>query len=100
MNIEQVVSAPRSPWQNPFLERVIGTIKRECLDHIIILNRKHLKRTLSEFSAYYNSDRTHCGLDKDAPFKRPPQEPKSHGKLIALPRVGGLHHRDKWKDAA
>ena len=100
MNIREVVSAPRSPWQNPFVERVIGSIRRECLDHIIVLNRDHLWRVLASYVKYYNADRTHCSLGKDAPIPRLPGKPQSSAKVVAHPRVGGLHHRYEWKDAA
>jgi transposase InsO family protein len=71
MGIEQIVTAPRSPWQNGFCERVIGTIRRECLDHVIVLNEWHLRRVLKEYLAYYHRSRTHLGLEKDAPSHVP-----------------------------
>ncbi|MFT5232049.1 MAG: transposase InsO family protein [Candidatus Krumholzibacteriia bacterium] len=64
------VTAPRSPWQNGYCERMIGTIRRECLDHVIVLNEKHLRRMLKEYFAYYHESRTHLGLKKDAPVSR------------------------------
>ncbi len=100
MNIEEVRIAPRSPWQNAYVERVIGSIRRECLDHVIVLNEKHLKKMLSDYLGYYNEDRTHLGIGKDAPSKRPVQHKPERGKLTALPRVGGLHHRYEWRKAA
>ncbi len=90
MGIEEVVSAPRSPWQNPYVERLFGSIRRECLDHIIVLGENHLRRVLRSYVAYYNESRTHLSLAKDAPDRRAVEW---HGKVIALPRVGGLHHR-------
>lgn len=101
MGINEVISAPKSPWQNPFVERVIGSIRRECTDHVIVLNRAHFKRILTEYFAYYHDDRTHLGLEKKTPNSRS-VEPKPTGKckIVALPRVGGLHHRYVWKKAA
>ncbi len=96
MGIEQVVSAARSPWQNPYVERVIGSLRRECTDHIIVTSAAHLRRVLREYVAYYNADRTHVGLDKDAPATRPVRPP-GRAEVIALSRVGGLHHRyERW----
>jgi putative transposase len=70
LGIEQIVTAPRSPWQNGYCERVIGTIRRECLDHVIVLSERHLPRVLKEYLAYYHESRTHLGLGKDAPEPR------------------------------
>jgi len=92
MGIEQVLTAPRSPWQNPFCERVIGTLRRDCLDHVIVLGEQHLRRTLRKYLEYYHGSRTHLALCKDAPEARE-RESNSGGKVIALPMVGGLHHR-------
>ena len=92
MGIEQVVSAAHSPWQNPYVERVIGSLRRECTDHVIVTGAAHLRRVLREYVAYYNADRTHVALDKDSPATRPVLPP-GRGRVIALPRVGGLHHR-------
>jgi len=92
MGIEQVCTAPRSPWQNPYVERIIGSIRRECLDHLIILNATHLHRILRSYLAYYHGCRTHLSLDKDAPERRAKESPEM-GKVNAIPPVGGLHHR-------
>jgi len=92
MGIEQVLTAPRSPWQNPYCERVIGTFRRECLDHVIVLGEQHLRRILREYLEYYHSSRTHLALGKDAPEPRA-RESIVRGKVVALPMVGGLHHR-------
>src|SRR5271169_130947 len=92
MGIEEVVTAPRSPWQNAYVERVIGSIRRECLDHIAIFNERHLRRVLSSYVDYYQRTRTHLSLDKDCPDPRPIM-PRRIGKVIAVPQVGGLHHR-------
>jgi putative transposase len=92
MGIAEVVSAPASPWQNPYAERLIGSIRRECLDHVIVLNQTHLRRVLTIYSQYYHRSRTHLGLEKEAPDPRP-VSPTSTGPIIAIPEVGGLHHR-------
>ena len=92
MGIEEVVIAPRSPWQTPYVERFIGSIRRECLDHVIILNEDHLRRISDSYLAYYHEVRTHLSLDRNAPQPRE-VEPPSHGKIVAIPHVGGLHHR-------
>ena len=92
MGIEEVVTAARSPWQNPFVERVIGAIRRECLDHVIIFNETHLRQILASYVTYYHESRTHLSLNKDSPVPRPVQ-PCGAGKVVAFPQVGGLHHR-------
>jgi len=92
MGLEQVVTAPRSPWQNAYVERVIGSIRRECLDYTIIFNARHLRRVLSSYVGYYHRSRTHLALAKDCPEGRPTQSPAAD-KIIAIPQVGGLHHR-------
>jgi transposase InsO family protein len=92
MSIDEVLIAPRSPWQNPYAERVIGSIRRECLDHVIVLGERHLRRILSSYLRYYHTARTHLSLDKDAPDHRPVQ-PAHSGKVVALPHVGGLHRQ-------
>src|ERR1700686_3833541 len=92
MNIKEVITAPRSPWQNAYVERVIGSIRRECLDHIMIFNERHLRRVLSSYVDYYQRTRTHLSLDKDCPEPHPIM-PRQIGKVIAIPQVGGLHHR-------
>ena len=92
MGVEEVVTAPRSPWQNPYVERLIGSIRRECLNHIVISNEHHLCDVLSKYFEYHHKARTHLSLNKDCPQPRHIQPP-SAGKIIALPQVGGLHHR-------
>ncbi len=92
MGIEDVVTAPRSPWQNPYVERVIGSIRRECLNHVIVLNEHHLRQILSSYLDYYHRSRTHLSLAKDCPEPRS-ERPPGPGKIVALPQVGGLHHR-------
>ena len=92
MGIDEVVIAPRSPWQNPFVERVIGSIRRECLDHVIVPSEDHWLRILSSYLQYYHESRTHLSLERNAPNPRE-VEPRSRGKVVAVPQVGGLHHR-------
>ena len=92
MKIEEVLSAPRSPWQRAYVERVIGSIRRECLDHVIVFGEGSLRRTLSSYFSYYHRTRPHFSLEKDAPEPRPVQPPEL-GRVLALREVGGLHHR-------
>jgi putative transposase len=92
MQIEEVVTAPRSPWQNAYVERLIGSIRRECLDHVIVLSRAGLQSVLAECVAYYMTTRTHLSLGKDAPIARLVSR-SSTGRVIAVPQVNGLHHR-------
>ena len=92
MGIEEVLIAPRSPWQNPFVERLIGSIRRECLDHVIVLNERHLRRVLRSYFEYYHISRTHRSLDRNAPIERE-VEPPFRGRVVALPQAGELHHR-------
>src|SRR5208337_4390301 len=92
MGIEEVLTAPRSPWQNAYVERVIGSIRRECLDHIVIFNERHLRRVLTSYREYYHRSRTHLSLQKDCPDPRPVQS-ENRAKVIAIEEVGGLHHR-------
>jgi putative transposase len=92
MNIQTVRTAPRSPWQNAYVERVIGSIRRECLDHVIVVNAAGLHRMLVGYVDYYMQSRTHLALAKDAPISRP-VAPPSAGRIVATPQVGGLHHR-------
>jgi len=81
-----------SPWQNGYVERAIGTIRRECLDHVIVFHARHLQTVLDEYVAYYNESRTHLGIEKDCPVPRPVENPDT-GEIVALPVLGGLHHR-------
>lgn len=92
LGIEEVVTTPRSPWQNPYCERVIGSIRRDCLDHVIVLNERHLRRMPREYVSYYHTSRTHLSLNKDPPEIRP-VETLEMGNIVAFPHVGGLHHR-------
>jgi len=90
--VAEVLIAPRAPWQNPYVERLIGSIRRECLDHVIVFGEAHLRRILGAYIDYYHGSRTHLSLDKDAPNPREVQLP-TMGEVIELPEVGGLHHR-------
>jgi transposase InsO family protein len=89
MGIRDKPIAPGSPWQNGFAERLIGSIRRECVDHIVVLGEAHLRRILTKYPAYYNELRTHRSLDKDAPIHRAIQHV---GRIISAPVLGGLHH--------
>lgn len=92
MGIREVLTAPRSPWQNPYAERLIGSVRRECLDHVVVLNETSLRRTLRSYFNYYLKARTHLALGKDAPEPRAIQPPKL-GAVVEILEVGGLHHR-------
>ncbi len=92
MRIREVVTSAHSPWQNPFAECLIGSIGRECLDHVLVLNERHLRRILTGYFAYYHRARTHLSLDKDAPDVRPIERLEA-GSIVQIPAVGGLHHR-------
>jgi len=92
LGVEEKVIAPRSPWQNPYVERLIGSLRRECLDHVIILNERHLHGVIREYLDYYYHHRTHRALERDCPVSRP-IEAADQGKIIELSLVGGLHHR-------
>ena len=92
MDIVEVITAARSPWQNPYVERMIGTIRRDCLDHVIVLHRRHLVRILREYLGdYYHPARTHLSLARDSPIPRQ-VEPPEKGEIIEAPILGGLHH--------
>jgi putative transposase len=92
MHVEAVRTAPRSPWQNAHVERLIGSIRRECLDHVIVVNEVGLRRVLASYVAYYMRSRTHLALAKDSPVPRPVQSASTR-QIVATPEVGGLHHR-------
>jgi len=92
MGIEEVLTAPYSPWQNPFAERLIGSIRRECLSHVLVLGERHLRHILARYFDYYHRARTHLSLDKDAPDVRSVEFPEA-GRIVEIPEVGGLHHR-------
>jgi hypothetical protein len=92
LGISEVLTAPQSPWQNPFAEGLVGSIRRECLDHVVVLGQRHLRRILTSYFAYYHRARTHLALEKDAPDRRPIERAR-RGTIIAIPEVGGRHHR-------
>ena len=92
LGLEQFRIAPRAPWQNGYAERFAGTLRRELLDHVIVLGERHLLRLVRQHARYYNEDRPHMSLGGDAPAARA-VEPVGSGPVIALPRVAGLHHR-------
>ncbi len=99
MGVKPKLISYRSPWQNGVAERWVATLRRELLDHVVVLNEKHLRRLVAEYVAYYNEDRCHCSVGKDAPVSRPvTAKPSTTAKVVALPRVGGLHHRYEWRD--
>jgi putative transposase len=87
LGMKEILTAPQSPWQNPYAERLIGSIRMECLNHYIILNARHLKRTLSPYFRYYHQARTHLALGKQRPF---PREALKVGEIVAIPQLGGL----------
>jgi transposase InsO family protein len=89
MGIRDRPTAPRSPRQNGYAERFIGSIRRECLDHVIVFGEQHLRRVLRSYQQYYNDTRTHLSLAKDAPL---PRAIKTVGSILPLPVLGGLHH--------
>jgi putative transposase len=92
MGIDEVLTAAHSPWQNPFAERLIGSLRRECLNHVLVLSDAHLRRILGRYFEYYHHSRTHLALDKDAPDARPVELPAA-GAVVQRAEVGGLHHR-------
>jgi putative transposase len=102
MKIEPTRTSFRSPWQNGVAERFVATVRRELLDHVIILNEHHLRRLLDSFIDHYNQDRTHLGISKDSPLGRPVEQRPAGAtsSVVSLPRVGGLHHRYAWRQAA
>jgi transposase InsO family protein len=90
MGIRDRPIAPRSPWQNGYVERAIGSIRRECLDHMIVWSEAHLRRVLKEYTSNYNAAQTHLGLQKDAPYRRPIER---RGRIVTSDVLGGLHHQ-------
>ena len=90
MGIRDRPISPRSPWQNAYVERLIGTLRRECLDHVLIFGERHLRQILKSYTHYYNDTRTHLGLHKDTPLPRPVQR---SGAIVTVPILSGLHHR-------
>jgi putative transposase len=94
----QVLTAPRSPWQNAFAERLIGSIRRECLNHVIIANERGLRHVVNAYVEYYLRSRTHLSLDKDAPITRRVAS-RTDGAIVTIPHLGGLHHHDERRAA-
>jgi len=92
MGIDDVSTAPRSPWQNPYAERIIGSIRRECLNHLIVLNEGHLRRILTLYFAYYHDVRPHLSLSRNSPTPREVEHP-CRGKVVSTAQVGGLNHQ-------
>jgi transposase InsO family protein len=89
MGIRDRPTAPRSPWQNGYVERLIGSIRRDCLDHVIVFSERHLRHVLRSYAQYHNGARTHLSLAKDSPLTRSVQ---TVGSILPLPILGGLHH--------
>ena len=101
MGMEPCRTANRSPWQNPVAERWIGGCRRKLFDHVIVFNERHAVRLARTYIGYFHEDRTHLGLGKGTPDGRPvTPRPSSTAKVFAMPRVGGLHHRYQWREAA
>jgi transposase InsO family protein len=92
MGIEEVLTAPQAPWQNAFVERFIGSARRECFDHVIVFNAAGLHPLMTRYCSYHKRSRTHLSLNKDTPIARPIMPPED-GAVVAIPEVGGLHHR-------
>jgi len=89
MGIRDRPIAPRSPWQNGYAEKLIGSIRRDCLDHVVVFGERHLRNLLRSYQEYYNEARTHLSLCKDAPI---PRAVRASGHIIVTPILGGLHH--------
>jgi hypothetical protein len=101
MQVEPTRTSYRSPWQNGVAERFVATVRQEFVDHVIVPNEHHLRQLIGSFVAYYNQDRTHLGVGKDSPGGRSvEQRPRATSNVVSLPRVGGLHHRYAWHQAA
>ena len=93
MGMEEVLTAPRAPWQNAYVERFIGSARRECFDHVIVFNETGVQRLMALYCSYYERSRTHLSLDKDTPIPRSVMSPSDGAAVVAIPEVGGLHHR-------
>ena len=98
MGIEEVLTAPQAPWQNAFVERFIGSARRECFDHVTVFNEAGLHRLMTRYWSYHERSRTHLSLNKDTPIPRPVTPPEN-GTVVAIPEVGGLHHRHERRAA-
>lgn len=100
LGISEVMISPRSPWQNPYVERLIGSIRHECLDHVVVLGEEHLWRLLRRYLSYYHRSRTHLSLDGDSPYARAVHGVE-RGDIVPIAEVGGLHHRyERWTASA
>ena len=98
---KSVLTSYRSPWQNGICERFNLSLRTELLDHVIVFNEAHVRRLITDYLGYYHEDRCHLSLNKDSPDSRPVQQrPSPSAEVIAIPRVGGIHHRYEWRDAA
>ena len=98
---KSVLTSYRSPWQNGICERFFLSLRTDLLDHVIVFNEAHVRRLITEYLGYYHEDRCHLSLNKDSPDSRPVQQrPSPSAEVIAIPRVGGIHHRYEWRDAA
>jgi len=101
MNITPVRTGFRSPWQNGVTERWVESCRRDVMNHVLVFNERHARRLLTEYLRYYHEDRTHYALAKDSPLCRAVVErPSPRSKVVGIPRVGGLHHRYEWSQAA
>ena len=101
LGVKEVLTAPRAPKMNAFCERVIQSIRKEALDQHIIMDEWHLRQVMQQYVDYYHEDRTHLALDKEMPYEREVQErPEGDAVLVEEPRLGGLHHRYYWQEAA
>jgi transposase InsO family protein len=92
LGLREILCSPHAPWQNAYAERLIGSIRRECVDHVIVLNERHLMRLMGEYVAYHNGLRTHLSLNKDPPLPRPVHAPRRGRRIVEFPHLGGLHH--------
>ena len=90
LGIRDRPTSPRSPWQNAYVERLIGSVRRECVDHVVVFGEQHLRHLLLSYKTYYNETRTHLSLSKDAPSRRAVQ---ATGHILRVPILGGLHHQ-------
>jgi putative transposase len=92
LGIQQKLISPRSPWQNPYVERLVGSIRRECLDRVIVFNERQLRQVLQSYFEYYHEVRPHRALSHDSPIPRAVQSSPARGDVMEIPLLGGLHH--------
>jgi len=101
MGVKIVRTAYRSPWQNGTAERWVLSVRQDLLNNVVVLRERHLRRLLRDYICYYHEDRCHLALEKGCPVRRPAsRRPDPQAKIIAMPRIGGLHHRYEWRSAA